>query len=129
MQRIMQIALPHDSDLIDTIRAYNQAVQVYIDYGWAQHTCNKNKIHAATYYPLRAQFPTLQSSLIQCARDQASDILKRGHFKNAKPAKKPLSAMRYNLRTFTPFLESREISASTVTGRKRYALKIPPYFE
>jgi len=129
MQRIMQITLPLDGDLVETIRAYNQAVQVCINYGWEQHTCNKNKIHAATYYPLREQFPALQSSLVQCARDQASDILKRENFKHSKPAKKPLSAIRCNLRTFTPFLESREISISTLAGRKRYALKIPSYFE
>ncbi|MFX0183741.1 MAG: RNA-guided endonuclease InsQ/TnpB family protein [Candidatus Hodarchaeota archaeon] len=117
-----------DKDLLETIKIYNNAVQHVIDVGWLQRTFNKNKLHAKTYKELRDKYPMLQSSLVQCARDMASDILKMEKFKHKKPFKRFLSGVRYNQRTFTPFLEAGVISISTIRGRKKYPLVIPPYF-
>ncbi|MFX0182510.1 MAG: hypothetical protein ACFE95_05430 [Candidatus Hodarchaeota archaeon] len=58
----------------------------------------------------------------------ASDILKQENFNHKRPLKKELSAIRYNRRTFTPFLKSGQISISTIKGRKKYPLFIPHYF-
>jgi IS605 OrfB family transposase len=56
-------------------------------------------------------------------------MLKREKYKHKKPIKRPLSGVRYNQRTFTPFLESGKISISTLAGRKKYPLIIPKYFQ
>ncbi|MFX1282910.1 MAG: RNA-guided endonuclease InsQ/TnpB family protein [Promethearchaeota archaeon] len=129
MQRTIQCPLPADSDLLETIRVYNKAVQRVIDIGWATKTYHKNRLHEISYHDLRATYPKLQSSLIQCARDMASDMLKREKFMHKKPLKRPFSGVRYNQRTFTPFLASGTISISTLVGRKKLQLFIPKYFQ
>ncbi len=129
MQRTIQCPLPADSDLLETIRVYNEAVQRVIDIGWAKKTYDKNRLHELSYRDLREKYPKLQSSLIQCARDMASDMLKREKFKHKRPLKRLFSGVRYNQRTFTPFLESGKISISTLTGRKKYSLIVSKYFQ
>ena len=129
MRRTIQCPLPADSEILETIRIYNKAVQRVIDIGWAIKTYNKNKLHELSYQDIRATYPKLQSSLIQCARDMASDMLKREKFKHKKPLKRPLSGVRYNQRTFTPFLDSEKISISTVKGRKKYPFTVSKYFQ
>jgi hypothetical protein len=37
---------------------------------------NKMRLHQQTYYEVRKKYPTVQSLLVQCARDQASAALK-----------------------------------------------------
>ena len=131
MIRTIQCPLPLDVSLVGTIRAYNDAVQEVIDAGWSTRIYNKQKLHAATYASIRERLPDLQSSLVQCARDMASASLKLAKKKGwrcKKPVKKPLSSIRYNQRTFTPFLESGLISISTIDGRKTYPLVIPAFF-
>jgi IS605 OrfB family transposase len=59
----------------------------------------------------------------------ASDMLKREKFKHKKPLKRPFSGVRYNQRTFTPFLESEKISVCTLKGRKKHPLIVPKYFK
>ena len=132
MIRTIQCLLPLDPSLIETIRVYNQAVQVVIDAGWELRVYNKNVLHAVTYIAVREQLPNLQSSLVQCARDLASASLKLAKKKGwqcKKPVKKLMSSIRFNQRTFTPFLERGTISISTIDGRKTYPLVIPDYFK
>ena len=129
MQRTIQCPLPADTSLVETIKVYNKAVQHVIDIGWLLRTFNKNRLHTETYREMRNKYPRLQSSLVQCARDMASDMLKREKFRHKKPFKRIFSGVRYNQRTFTPFLESGEISISTIRGRKKYRLIIPRYFK
>ena len=128
MQRTIQCLLQVDTFLLETIEIYNKVVQHIIDIGWLQRTFNKNKLHTETYKEMRRKYPQLQSSLVQCARDMASDMLKREKFRHKKPLKRKFSGVRYNQRTFTPFLESGIISISTIRGRKKYQLVIPKYF-
>ena len=129
MQRTIQCPIPADTNLLETIKVYNKVVQHVIAIGWSKRTYNKNKLHTETYQDIRNKYPALQSSLVQCARDMASDMLKREKFRHHKPFKKPLGGIRYNQRTFTPFLETSRISISTIKGRKKYQLAIPSYFQ
>jgi len=128
MLRTIQSPIPCDEDLVETIRIYNKAAQYVLDVGWRLKTYNKNKLHHETYHYIRERYPTLQSSLVQCARDMASDMLKQEKFSHKRPLKKWLTGIRYNQRTFTPFLRSGQISISTINGRKKYPLPIPHYF-
>jgi hypothetical protein len=59
----------------------------------------------------------------------ASDMLKVGNFRHNKPTKKLSGGIRFNQRTFTPFLKSGMISISTISGRQHFPLKIPKYFQ
>jgi IS605 OrfB family transposase len=129
MQRTIQCPIPVDKCLLETIEVYNKVVQHVIDVGWSKKTFNKNKLHMETYQDVRNNYPYLQSSLVQCARDMASDMLKREKFRSHKPFKRPLSGIRFNQRTFTPFLDTGKISISTIKGRKKFQLVIPSYFQ
>ena len=62
MIRTIQCLLPLDPSLIETIRVYNQAVQVVIDAGWELRVYNKNVLHAVTYIAVRDMvFPGLST--------------------------------------------------------------------
>jgi len=132
MIRTIQCPLPLDPLLVVTMQAYNEAVNAVLDVGWERKTYNKNVLHTATYDAIRVMIPELQSSLVQCARDVASASLKlakKKEWRCKKPVKKLMSSIRFNQRTFTPFLESGMISISTVDGRKKYPLTMPDYFK
>jgi predicted transposase len=113
--------------VIDTAMAYRQACQIALDYGFGNKTCNKNKLHAGVYKSTRQQLPTLQSSLVQSARDQACEMLKREKLKRL-PQKVRLQA-RYNAHTFKFYPEKKTVSLTTVNGRQKFDVYIPDYFK
>lgn len=129
MQRTISLKIPFEKSLEATTEIYNKAVQDCIDIGWEFKTFNKNEIHEMSYKLIRKTYPTLQSSLVQCARDQASDILKRTKFDRNKPIKKINGSIRYNARTYTPKLKEGIISISTTEGRKKFQVVVPKYFK
>jgi IS605 OrfB family transposase len=107
---------------------YNAVCNEVLKVAFEAKTYNKNKVHRLTYYGIRQKYPMLQSSIIQCLRDQACDMLKREKLKEL-PKKKVHSAIRYNLRTFKPFLKKDLVSLSTIEGRIKVAVSIPKYYE
>jgi len=130
MQRTITIKIPHNESVVKTVNIFNRAVQDCIDIGWGLKTFNKNELHEFSYRLIRKTYPALQSSLVQCARDQASDILKRvGFEQDRKPIKKIDGSVRYNARTYTPKLVKNIINISTVDGRKTFTLDIPECFK
>ncbi|WP_049796311.1 RNA-guided endonuclease InsQ/TnpB family protein [Methanomassiliicoccus luminyensis] len=127
MFRTVKILLEHTVELVETVSLFNQACQRVLDWGQANKQHNKYKLDRATYYDAREEFPSLPSPLVQTARDQASDMLKRDKFKH-KIRKKPSSSIRYDKRTLRVFLQSGYLSISTVSGRKRYDFILPDYY-
>src|SRR5690349_12891049 len=69
--------------------------------------------------------PQLPSGLVQTARDQASDMLRREKCKKL-PIKKSLQ-IRYDKRTFKLFPDNEYISLSTIKGRLNFRVKIYEY--
>lgn len=128
MYRTLQIKLDRSNELVQTARIWNSACQDVIDYGFAAHDYNKTRLNRATYKDLREKYPTLPSALLQTARDQASDMLKRLKFKT-KPFKKPLGAVRFDVRTMKVFLESGYCKLTTTFGRLRYDFQLPEYYK
>lgn len=106
--------------LLATARAFNDACQIVIDHGYEAKIYNKSKLNKATYHKVRS-ISRLPSALVQTARDEASEILKRAKFK-FKPKKKSLS-VRYDQRTFKFFPETGYISLTTMMGRLIYPIK------
>lgn len=128
MYRTLQIKIDKSNELVQTARIWNAACQDVIDYGFAAHDYNKTRLNRATYKDLREKYPTLPSALLQTARDQASDMLKRLKFKT-KPFKKPFGAVRFDVRTMKVFLESGYCKLTTAFGRLRYDFQLPEYYK
>jgi IS605 OrfB family transposase len=123
MYRTLKIKLDKSNELIQTAKLWNAACQDVIDYGFAAHDYNKTRLNRATYKDLRGKYPTLPSALLQTARDQASDMLKRLKFET-KPFKHTLGAVRFDVRTMKVFLESSYCKLTTVFGRLRYDFRL-----
>jgi len=128
MYRTLKIKLDKSNELIQTARLWNAACQDVIDYGFSVHDYNKTRLNKATYKDLRAKYPTLPSALIQTARDQASDMLKRLRFEK-KPYKHILGAVRFDIRTMKVFLESGYCKLTTAFGRLKYDFQLPEYYK
>jgi predicted transposase len=126
--RTIKIKLDKSNELIQTARLWNAACQDVIDYGFAAHDYNKTRLNKATYKDLREKYSTLPSALLQTARDQASDMLKRLKFEK-KPFKHPLGAVRFDVRTMKVFLESGYCKLTTVFGRLRYNFHLATYYQ
>lgn len=126
MFRTIKVALPCDNTLFQTAIAFNRACQIVLDYGSQAKTYNKNKLNRETYREVRTAIPNLPSALVQTARDEASEMLKRNNF--TKTVKKRLT-IRYDNRTFKFYLKSRYVSLTTVFGRLNFAFKHYPYLE
>ncbi|MCX6652059.1 MAG: transposase [Methanomassiliicoccales archaeon] len=127
MFRTIKIRLERTADLVQTVSVFNQACQRVLVWGQQNHEYNKTRLHRATYRGVRTDFPTLPSALVQTARDQASEMMRRDRFKH-RIFKKPFSAIRYDKRTLSIFLESGYCSISTVFGRMRYDFVLPEYY-
>jgi IS605 OrfB family transposase len=127
MQRTIKLTLPSDDSLVKTVELYNVVCNEVLKVAFQARTSSKNKVHKLTYYGIRQKYPMLQSSMVQCLRDQACDMLKREKLKSL-PKKKLYSAIRYNQRTFKPYLKKGVVSLSTIEGRVRVAVSIPKYY-
>lgn len=115
-----------EDSLLQTATAFNRACQIVLDHGSEKRTYNKNTLNRDTYNTVRNAVPNLPSALVQTARDQASEILKRVGFR--KIEKKRLS-VRYDKRTFKFYPESNRVSLTTVFGRLSFPFKHYTYMD
>ena len=120
MFRTVKVKLPFEQSLYQTAVAFNKACQTVLDYGSTHKTHNKDKLNKATYKQVRTAIPNLPSALVQTARDEASEMLKRNSY--ATIAKKRLS-VRYDNRCFKFYPETDKVSLTTVHGRLVFAFK------
>ncbi len=127
MQRVISLHLPLYGDLLNTIHLYNEICNLHIAKSLELCTFSKNVLHKALYSEIRNLHPDFPSALIQCSRDQAVEMLK-GNKRKPHTKKKRDSSIRFDLRTCKVFLESGQLSISTINGRKKYQLNIPSYF-
>ncbi|MEK6828673.1 MAG: RNA-guided endonuclease TnpB family protein, partial [Nanoarchaeota archaeon] len=127
MQRTIGLQISKEPELLNTIQTYNQIVNEHITKSFELKTNSKNKLHKALYKEIRQKFPDFPSALIQCARDNAVEMLKGNKYK--QHTKKRLdSSIRFDLRTAKVFLNSGQLQITTIEGRKKYNIKIPDYF-
>jgi IS605 OrfB family transposase len=126
MLRTLKVPLPTHPALVQTAIAFNRACQIALDYGSQHKTSNKNTLNRATYHQIREALPRLPSALVQAARDQASEILKRTGC--AAAAKKRLS-VRYDKRTFKFYPDQDRTSLTTVCGRLSFRFKHYQYLD
>ena len=126
MFRAIKISLGTGPTLLQTALAFNRACQLVLNYGFCNRTFNKNVLNRATYGKVRQQIPDLPSALVQTARDEASEMLKRTRF--ASVTKRCLS-VRYDKRTFKFFPDSNYVSLATTSGRLHLPLKHYTYMD
>jgi IS605 OrfB family transposase len=126
MFRTIQVKLPFENSLVETAVAFNKACQIVLDYGSQHKIHNKDKLNKATYRQVREAIPNLPSALVQTARDQASEMLKRTNY--SKIVKKRLS-VRYDNRTFKFYPETNHVSLTTVQGRLNFPFNHYSYLD
>jgi putative transposase len=124
--RTIKVALPADTALVQTALAFNQACQMALDYGSRRKTYNRNALNRATYHKVREVLPQLPSALVQTARDQAAEMLRRTRC--AATVKKRLS-IRYDQRTFKFYPDRDRVSLTTIGGRLSFSFKHYAYLD
>lgn len=115
-----------------TMKTYNNICQEIIDYGWDNQTYNKNKLHYGTYKNIREKYPKFSSGMVQTARDNASEILKRtmkSKKKLNKPLKQLFSGIRYDKRSLSVMFDKNIISINTMFGRLKLPFKLADYYK
>jgi putative transposase len=128
VQRTIGVTLPDDPGLRATVRQFNEATNFFLRLGFEGRRWSKKVLQEQGYREARGRWPGLQSSLVQGARDSASEMLAREKGKRL-PHKRPGSSARYNARTFKAYLETGRLSLCTVEGRRSVPLTVPPYFD
>jgi IS605 OrfB family transposase len=116
------------ANLKETTETYNVACNLAAQWGFENHTSSKIAIHNGTYYNIREQYPELPSSLVQAARDVASEALKGVKLKTLPDIRKH-SAARFNQRTLRVVLDRGYGTLSTVAGRKEFKFTVPEYYQ
>lgn len=127
MQRVIGLSIPITNEILETVKQYNTISNLHIKKCFELKTNSKNKLHKALYGEVRKEFLNFPSALIQCARDNAIEMLKGNKYRK-NTTKSLFSSIRLDLRTSKVFLESGEIQLTTVEGRKKYSVKVPEYF-
>jgi putative transposase len=127
MLRTISLSLPIHKSLRETIEVYNLICNLHIQKALDLNTLSKTKLHKSLYRDVRLLHPSFPSALIQCARDQAIEML-RGNKKRRSTTKKPFSSIRFDLRTCKVLLKSGKLSITTLRGRKQFSLNVPHYF-
>jgi putative transposase len=100
--------------------------------GWRERLSNGVKLHHATYYPLKTDYPNLVSDLHVQARVKATEAVKSALARATAGCKvsQPRSLAcppRYNIHTYRVDWESRTVRLSLVGGRQTVRFRIPTY--
>src|SRR5215469_235487 len=139
--------------LTETLKQFTSVFNVVCAYGWNNNEKNGVKLHHATYYQMREQFPLLNANVLIQARIKATEAVKSAFTWKAKkeaaypkkvakakkqgrpipkfqPVKCPQSKscpVRYNERTYGLSWEKQTVNLSTITGRVVVPFTVPHY--
>jgi IS605 OrfB family transposase len=136
MQRTIRIQLDPSpaqaQQLAETSRQFTAVFNAVCAYGWHERLSNGVKLHHATYYPLKADYPNLVSDLHVQARVKATEAVKSALAlqKAGRKVRQPRSDAcppRYNVHTYRVDWESRTVRLSLIGGRQTIRFHIPDY--
>jgi predicted transposase len=108
MQRTIRLKLTPSvaqaANLAETSRQFTAVFNAVCAIGWEQQITNGVKLHHATYYPLKADYPALVSDLLVQARVKATEALKsvqerKKQGKSVSCPQSPLCPIRYDARS------------------------------
>jgi IS605 OrfB family transposase len=97
-----------------------------LNYGAEHKTYNRNALNRGTYRPVREALPELPSALVQSARDQAAEILRRT---NCMQCIKKRLSIRYDKRTFKFYPDQNRASLTTTGGRLNFSFTHYEYLD
>ena len=154
LTRTIKLKLDVPADVVlPTISAYTQAFNLVCQTGWQDKDHNGVSLHNKTYATVRKYLP---SQLACSARMKATEALKgaatavkkrakllkeleakrKKHpnrfYKTPKEISCPQSqqsSIRYDARSYNVWLDKNEISLLTVSGRQKFKISIPEYFQ
>jgi len=149
----LHTTLEQATQLAETVKQFTDVYNVVCRYGWENREKNGVKLHHATYYQMREEFPHLNANVLIQARIKATETLKSAltwqekhrvkHLKRVEKARtqgkpeprfKPVTcpqsvwcAIRYNERTYTLNWTRSTVNLSTVEGRTVLPFTVPEY--
>jgi len=125
MQRTVKVkvGIPVE-DVLKTMSTVSAIFSLHVEKAKELGTYNKNKLHHALYYDIRAKYPEMNSAMIQSTRDCASEALKQSKMRK-HPVKKGTSAIRYNSNTVS--IRGNTVSLWLIGGRVKVEVVIPEY--
>ena len=112
MKRSIKLKIERHPSLLKTLSTCNAACNDILKVGFEKAGWGKNGLHHATYYKIREKYPSLPSSLVCTARDQASAMLKRDK-NRILPVKGEFSAIRFNARTISVHFKKKCLSMAS----------------
>ena len=125
VQRTVRLRLKPTAEqralLVETIRLTTACFNAVAAYGWQHEQRNSVELHKATYYPLRAEHPTVPSQLVVSARMRAGEAITSALTlrKKGRSVSCPVGTMvpiRYDVRSYR--LLEATASLATVSGRQ-----------
>ncbi len=117
------------ADILPTLVAYTKAFNFVCQEGFQKKEKNGISLHKLCYYSTREYLP---SQLAISSRMKATEALKGVFAKQKKYIicpKSKLCSARYDKNSYTLFLDQQQVSLLTISGRKRYQLIIPEYYQ
>jgi putative transposase len=136
MQRTIRLKLTPSAaqaaNLAETSRQFTAVFNAVCAVGWAEQITNGVKLHHATYYPLKADYPALVSDLLVQARVKATEAVKSALAlqKKGRTVGMPSSDAcppRYNVHTYKVDWESQTVRMSMIGGRQTIRFDVPDY--
>jgi putative transposase len=118
--------------LLETLRQHTMCFNTVAAHGWEHREKNGVRLHHATYYKLREQFPNLPANLVIAARVRATEAVKSALARKRKGRKTScptsvLAPIRYDARTYTIKSQQGIVSLSSVAGRLKIPFSANPY--
>jgi putative transposase len=136
MQRTIRLKLTPSAaqaaNLAETSRQFTAVFNAVCAVGWEAQITNGVKLHHATYYPLKADYPALVSDLLIAARVKATEAVKSALAlqKKGRTVGMPSSDAcppRYNVHTYKVDWESQTVRMSMIGGRQTIRFDVPDY--
>ena len=121
------------NEVLPTIQSYTDAFNFVCQVGFNAKDKNGVSLHKKTYKKVRDKF-NLPSQLAISSRMKATEALasvftKTKHKKYGSQPKSKLCSVRYDKNSYSLFLDKNQVSLLTISGRKKYDLVIPEYYQ
>ena len=118
-------------DVLPTFISYTKGFNTVSKIGFASNDKNKTSLHKKTYRILREYLPSQLSCSARCKASEAlsSVFTKRKKGEKVSCPHSNLCSIKYDARSYSVSLSKKQVSISTLSGRKKYDLVIPAYYQ
>jgi IS605 OrfB family transposase len=119
------------AEILPTLQAYTKAFNFVCATGFPKKDKNGVSLHKKTYGVVREYLPSQLaiSSRMKATEALASVFTKTKHKKYGSCPVSKSCSIRYDQNSYSLFLDKKEVSLLTISGRKRFALATPEYYK